>query len=215
MRTITIKTNLKCKACINKLDGIIKKDSRVKHWSVDLNGSTNPLTVTGTLSIESVKYLLNKAGYSALDGPSFWMDKIIWIKASYNTLNCLVGCSIGDFGMIIFLQAYFPQATMLTQMTLAILAGLSTSIILESSLLRFREGFVWATAFQIAIRMSFLSMVAMEFAMNITDFALTGGVAAFTELNYWMALVPAMIVGFLTPLPYNYYRLRKFNKACH
>ena len=32
---------------------------------------------------------------------------------------------------------------------------------------------------------------------------------------YWFALIPALVVGFLTPLPYNYYKLKKFNQACH
>ena len=41
------------------------------------------------------------------------------------------------------------------------------------------------------------------------------GKAAFENPMYWFALVIAMIAGFLVPLPYNYYKLKKFNKACH
>jgi hypothetical protein len=58
-------------------------------------------------------------------------------------------------------------------------------------------------------------MVAMEVAMNTTDFMITGGKAAFADPGYWMALVLAMVAGFLFPWPYNYYKLKKFNKACH
>jgi hypothetical protein len=58
-------------------------------------------------------------------------------------------------------------------------------------------------------------MVAMELAMTSTDFMITGGKAAFEDPMYWFALVPALIVGFITPLPYNYYKLKKFNQACH
>ena len=39
----------------------------------------------------------------------FWTDKKSWIKASKNTLNCLIGCSIGDFGTIICFQVFWPQ----------------------------------------------------------------------------------------------------------
>jgi hypothetical protein len=53
-------------------------------------------------------------------------------------------------------------------------------------------------------------MVAMEAAMNIVDVVLTGGAV----LTWWV--VPIMLVaGFLTPLPYNYWRLKALGKACH
>ena len=63
--------------------------------------------------------------------------------------------------------------------------------------------------------MSFLSMVAMEIAMNATDFMITGGKMALSNPNYWLAFIPAALLGFLVPLPYNYYKLKKYNKACH
>ena len=51
---------------------------------------------------------------------------------------------------------------------------------------------------------------AMEAAMNIVDVLLTGGAV----LTWWV--VPIMLVaGFLTPLPYNYWRLKALGKACH
>jgi len=53
-------------------------------------------------------------------------------------------------------------------------------------------------------------MISMEAAMNITDVLLTGG----AMLNWWV--VPTMLfVGFITPWPYNYWRLKKYNIACH
>jgi hypothetical protein len=58
--------------------------------------------------------------------------------------------------------------------------------------------------------MSLISMVAMEVAMNIVDVLLTGGAI----LNWWV--IPMMLIaGFLTPLPYNYWRLKTLGKACH
>ena len=58
--------------------------------------------------------------------------------------------------------------------------------------------------------MSLISMVSMKAAMNLTDFLLTGG----AMLTWWA--VPLMLVaGFVTPLPYNYWRLNALGKACH
>ena len=65
-------------------------------------------------------------------------------------------------------------------------------------------------AFKTAVGMSLISMVSMEIAMNATDYFLTGGAI----LTWWV--VPIMLaVGFVTPWPYNYWRLKKFNEACH
>jgi copper chaperone CopZ len=146
---------------------------------------------------------------------SFWFDNRIWMRASLNTLNCLIGCSIGDFAMILFLQKNYPSTSMSAQMILATAAGLATSISMEAVLLKVKEKFRWSLALQTAFSMSFISMVAMELVMNATDFMITGGKAAFGNPLYWTALVIALVVGFLAPLPYNYYKLKKFNKACH
>ncbi len=94
-------------------------------------------------------------------------------------------------------------------MTLAIINGLITSIILETIIL-LRQNLDFSKAFKTALGMSFISMVSMEIAMNLTDVILTGGAI----LNWWV--VPIMLlVGFLTPWPYNYWRLKKYNIACH
>lgn len=144
-----------------------------------------------------------------------WSDISVWKRASFNTLNCLIGCSIGDFGMVIFLQYFYPETSMAVQMVLAVIAGLMTSIGLETIILHQREKLVWDSAFKTAIGMSFLSMVGMEIAMNTTDFMITGGKIPMSNPNYWLAFIPSAIVGFLVPLPYNYYQLKKHNKACH
>ena len=94
-------------------------------------------------------------------------------------------------------------------MTLAIINGLITSIILETIILM-RQNFDFKKAFNTTIGISFISMISMEVAMNLTDYLLTGGAI----LTWWV--VPLMlIVGFVTPWPYNYWRLKKFNIACH
>src|SRR6056300_610575 len=96
-----------------------------------------------------------------------------------------------------------------SHLTLAIINGLITSIILETIIL-IRQNFKFKDALKTALGMSFISMVSMEIAMNLTDYLLTGG----AMLTWWG--VPIMLtVGFLTPWPYNYWRLKKFGIACH
>ena len=68
---------------------------------------------------------------------------------------------------------------------------------------------VFDEAFSTAIGMSLISMLAMEIAMNTVDVVLTGGVIV------WWVLPPMLLAGFITPLPYNYYRLKKYNLECH
>ena len=138
-----------------------------------------------------------------------WNCKHTWKKSAKNTLWCLLGCAIGDFGTILFFQISNIPFPVIAIMTLAIINGLITSIILETFILM-RQNFNFSKAFNTAIGMSFISMIGMELAMNVTDVILTGGAV----LNWWV--VPIMlIVGFLTPWPYNYWRLKKFNISCH
>ena len=125
-----------------------------------------------------------------------------------NTLWCLAGCSIGDFGTILFFQLTGIGCPTLAIMLLAIMNGILTSIALETVVLSRQMRL--ANAFRTAVGMSLISMVAMEAAMNIVDVLLTGGAV----LTWWV--VPIMLVaGFLTPLPYNYWRLKALGEACH
>ena len=138
-----------------------------------------------------------------------WSCKHTWKRSAKNTAWCLLGCSIGDFGTILFFQLTKIPFPVLGIMTLAIINGLITSIILETIILM-KQNFGFKKAFNTAIGMSFISMISMEVAMNLTDYLLTGGAI----LTWWV--VPLMlIVGFVTPWPYNYWRLKKFNVACH
>ena len=215
MKKVSYRTNLHCEGCISKVKPFFDEDESIYSWKVDLTNQ-GLLTVEGyQVSKNHINTLLLRAGYRINNTSFFWKDMEKWQRALFNTLNCLVGCSIGDFGMIFYLQAFYPETTMWLQMLLAIIAGLITSIALETSLLRARENFSWKQALQTAFGMSFISMVAMELAMTSTDFMFTGGRADFDSLSYWLALIPALIAGYLTPLPYNYYRLKKLNQSCH
>ena len=138
-----------------------------------------------------------------------WSCKHTWKVSAKNTLWCVIGCSIGDFGTILFFQLSKIPFPILGIMTLAIINGLITSIILETIILM-KQNFKFQNALKTAMGMSFISMVSMEVAMNLADYLLTGG----AMLTWWV--VPIMlIVGFLTPWPYNYWRLKKFGIACH
>ncbi len=138
-----------------------------------------------------------------------WKCKHTWRRSANNTKWCLIGCSIGDFGTIAYFQyTGIPWSTM-SIMLLAICNGLLTSIILETIILM-RQKIIFISALKTALGMSFISMISMEAAMNITDVVLTGG----AKLTWWV--IPIMLlVGFLTPWPYNYWRLKKYNQACH
>ncbi len=138
-----------------------------------------------------------------------WSCKNTWNISAKNTFWCLLGCSIGDFGTILFFQLTKIPFPILAIMSIAIINGIITSIILETIIL-LRQNFSLKLAFKTAVGMSLISMVSMEIAMNATDYFLTGGAI----LTWWV--VPIMLaVGFVTPWPYNYWRLKKFNETCH
>ena len=138
-----------------------------------------------------------------------WSCKHTWSRSAKNTFWCLLGCSIGDFGTILFFQLTKIPFPVLAIMVLAIINGIITSIILETIIL-LRQNFSFKQSFKTAVGMSLISMVSMEIAMNATDYFLTGGAI----LTWWV--VPIMLaVGFVTPWPYNYWRLKKFNETCH
>jgi hypothetical protein len=137
-----------------------------------------------------------------------WKCKHTWRRSAKNTAWCLLGCSIGDFGTILYFQLTGITWPTLYIMILAIINGIITSIILETVVLS--RQMIISKAFKTAIGMSLISMVSMEIAMNAVDWIIMGG----AKLVWWV--IPIMLLaGFLTPWPYNYYRLKKYNIACH
>ena len=137
-----------------------------------------------------------------------WNCRRTWTTSSKNTLWCLAGCSIGDFGTIAFFQFFQILWNPIAILSLAILNGLISSIVLETLILSRQMSL--KSAFTTAIGMSLISMISMELAMNLVDLLITGG--AILTLH----VIPLMLIaGFLTPLPYNYWRLKKHGKLCH
>ena len=138
-----------------------------------------------------------------------WQCFNTWKQSAKNTAWCLLGCSIGDFGTILFFQISKIPFPVLGIMILAIINGLVTSIFLETIILM-KQNLSFNKAFKTALGMSLIAMISMETTMNLTDYFLTGGAI----LTWWV--IPIMlIVGFLTPWPYNYWRLKKFGINCH
>ena len=138
-----------------------------------------------------------------------WTCKGTWKVSAKNTFWCLLGCAIGDLGTILFFQLSKIPFAVMGIMILAIINGLITSIILETIIL-IKQKFKFSEALKTALGMSFISMLSMEIAMNLVDYLLVGD----AKLTWWV--IPFMLIaGFLTPWPYNYWRLKKFNLACH
>ena len=138
-----------------------------------------------------------------------WSCNHTWSVSAKNTFWCLLGCSIGDFGTILFFQLTKIPFAVIGIMILAIINGLITSIILETIILM-KQKFKFLEALKTALGMSFISMISMEIAMNLVDYLLVGE----ARLTWWV--IPFMLTaGFLTPWPYNYWRLKKFNETCH
>ncbi|MBN55764.1 MAG: hypothetical protein CMA79_04950 [Euryarchaeota archaeon] len=139
-----------------------------------------------------------------------WRDGSVWKQSAHNTKWCLIGCSIGDFGTIAAFQFVFTDSGWSTMMimALAMFNGIMTSIALETFILSAQMAL--KEAFRVAVGMSLISMISMEAAMNLTDVFLTGG----AKLTLWV-IPPMLVAGFLTPWPYNYWRLKKYGVACH
>jgi len=155
-----------------------------------------------------------------------WGDSSVWKQSANNTKWCLVGCSIGEFGTL----AYYQQngihhhiswdivtpgsdafdLWIIFLFLLPLINGLITSVMLETAIL-VRAQMDFRNALSTALGMSFIGMLMMEIAMEATDLIYTGGRLGL-DLR---AVIPMLIVGFLTPWPYNYWRLKKYGMACH
>ncbi len=146
-----------------------------------------------------------------------WKDISTWSKSAKNTGWCLFGCSIGEFGTLIYysyseitsgLLIYSP--TWYFYAILPLVNGLLTSIILETVILM-RNNMLFSNALSTALGMSFISMLVMEITMEVTDLVFTQG-----SLKLDPRAVPLMIFfGFMAAWPYNYWRLKKYGISCH
>lgn len=200
-----------CEGCSNRVKSALESIQGVNSADVS-HESGIAIIVHQNVSKEIMTSSVQEIGYT-VDGKGedfHWNDGSVWKQSAHNTKWCLVGCSIGDFGTIAAFQFVFIDSgwTPMMIMALAMFNGIMTSIALETFILSAQMAL--KEAFRVAIGMSLISMISMEAAMNLVDFVLTGG----AKLTWWVIL-PMLIAGFLTPWPYNYWRLKKYGVSCH
>ena len=211
----TTVSGMTCMSCVGRVEEAL--NSLNGAYNINVKLESGDVSFQG-VSLEKAEQAIVSIGYSiGVPGESIsvkndfnWRDGSVWKQSAHNTKWCLVGCSIGDFGTIAAFQFIFTDSGWSTMsiMMLAMFNGITTSIILETIILS--KQMILSEAFKVAIGMSLISMIGMEAAMNLVDFLLTGG----AMLTWWV--IPIMLLaGFVTPWPYNYWRLKKHGKACH
>ena len=202
-----------CDGCSSRVRDALQAVSGVSSAEVSHEQGSAVIYHSGA-SRENLSSAVRAIGYTVdgLGEDFHWRDGSVWRQSAHNTKWCLIGCSIGDFGTIAAFQ-FIPYLdglgwSTMSIMLLAIFNGIMTSIALETFILSAQMAL--KEAFRVAIGMSLISMISMEAAMNITDVILTGG----AMLTWWV--IPIMLLaGFITPWPYNYWRLKKYGVACH
>ena len=212
--TITLDVGgMTCDGCAGRVRNALEGVSGVTSAEVSHESGSAIVSHSG-ISRDLMSGAIRAIGYT-VDGQAedfHWRDGSVWRQSAHNTKWCLVGCSIGDFGTIAAFQ-FIPYLDALgwstmSIMLLAMFNGIMTSIALETIILSAQMAL--KEAFRVAIGMSLISMISMEAAMNIVDVVLTGG----AKLTLWV-IIPMLVAGFLTPWPYNYWRLKKYGMACH
>jgi len=207
-----------CDGCAGRVRDAIEGVSGVESAVVSHEQGTAVVIHSG-ISRDLLTGAVRAIGYT-VDGQGddfHWGDGSVWKQSANNTKWCLIGCSIGEFGTL----AYYSYSGLTADISLysnswyffailPLINGLATSVMLETFML-IRGQMDFRNALSTALGMSFISMLMMEIAMEITDLLFTQG-----ELGMNPIAIPFMlIVGFLTPWPYNYWRLKKYGMACH
>jgi copper chaperone CopZ len=202
---------MSCGGCVDKLTKALESIDGVKNLEIKVGKAV--ISHEGVARV-TLSRAIGSVGFTV---PDFdWRDGAVWKQSANNTKWCLLGCSIGEFATLAYYQyAGWPMEVAIGTTlfwflaALPIINGLITSVVLETYLLM-RTQMDLGIAFKTAMGMSFIGMIAMEAAMEATDWALTGTMG----MNWWV-IPPMLIAGFLTPWPYNYWRLKKYGKACH
>ena len=205
---------MSCQGCVSNLTGALQAINGVSSVEVEVGSATVQHEGVESIQIEAA---ITGAGFT-IGLPEFnWGDGAVWKQSAHNTKWCLVGCSIGEFGTL----AYYSYSGITSGLELysniwyfyailPLINGLATSVMLETAILM-RGQMDFRNALSTAFGMSFISMLMMEIAMEITDLLFTKG-----ELGLMPLAIPFMLlVGFLTPWPYNYWRLKKYGVSCH
>ena len=230
--TIAGISGMTCGGCGNNVATALNKVIGVESADVDHIAGTATISHSDEVRTSDLEAAITTAGYPvagstiATDSDSAstlipdgfnWSDGSVWKQSANNTKWCLIGCSIGEFGTLAYysFSGVTADLDMYSNMwyffaILPLINGLATSVMLETAILM-RNQMNFSNALSTAFGMSFISMLMMEIAMEVTDLLFTGGQLG---MNYY-ALPLMLLVGFLTPWPYNYWRLKKLGKACH
>ena len=208
METVTYEVGgMSCQGCVSNLTSALESVAGVSSVEVEVGSAVIHHEGVDSGALDGA---IMGAGFTIGMTEFNWKDGAVWKQSAHNTKWCLIGCSIGDLGTIAYFQFVWTDSGWSTMaiMMLAIMNGLLTSIALETVILLKQLPF--QDALRTAMGMSLISMIAMEAAMNITDVVLTGGAMLTPEV-----IIPMWIAGFLTPWPYNYWRLKKYGISCH
>lgn len=66
MKTIQLKTSMKCQGCVAKIQPSFDQNPAIQNWSVDLTQTPKILTVeTDSLSAEDIQSLLTENGFKS------------------------------------------------------------------------------------------------------------------------------------------------------
>ena len=220
-----------CMSCVGRVTEALESIEGASDVTVSLEqASAHFVGVSEDLATQTILAL----GYSVGEHDSMraiptdfnWKDGPIWKQSANNTKWCLIGCSIGEFGTLAAYQYYGvhhhlswdlinPNSVsfdlyIIFLFLLPLINGLATSVMLETAIL-IRGQMDFKNAISTAFGMSFISMLMMEIAMEVTDLLYTGGQLGLDP----RAIIPMLVVGFLTPWPYNYWRLKKYGVSCH
>lgn len=217
--TVTLDVGgMTCDGCAGRVREALEGVSGIASAEVSHEAGTAVVSHAG-VSRDLMTGAVRTIGYT-VDGEGeeyHWRDRSVWKQSANNTKWCLIGCAIGEFGTL----AYYSYSGITAGLELysrvwyfyailPLINGLATSVMLETILLM-RGQMDFRNALSTAFGMSFISMLMMEISMEITDLLFTKG-----ELGLvWTAVPLMLIVGFLTPWPYNYWRLKKYGQACH
>src|SRR5579859_5037534 len=112
-------SGMTCRGCAAAVKKSLTSLAHVKKVEVDLAEGKAEVTMSHHVPLEQLQQSLggqayriserNHSGNGHADhgAPAktairqgrdhFWKDTGVWTSASFNTLNCLIGCSIGDF----------------------------------------------------------------------------------------------------------------------
>ena len=226
--TITLEVGgMTCDGCAGRVRNALEGVSGVSSAEVSHESGLAIVSHSG-ISRDLMTGAVRAIGYT-VDGQGenfHWRDGSVWRQSANNTKWCLIGCSIGEFGTLAAYQYYgvhhhlnwdliTPGSSsfdlyIIFLFLLPLINGLATSVMLETAIL-VRGQMDFRNALSTAFGMSFISMLMMEIAMETTDLIYTGGQLGLDP----MAVIPMLIVGFLTPWPYNYWRLKKYGISCH